>query len=301
MKLIKPAEISAKIMTLIDEAEKELIIVSPYNNITGWNKLINRIKKAQSKGVKILWFSRKNNVDTNNSDEVAKNLGIKPFLIDDLHAKIYMNEESAIFTSMNMSKISDDKSLDIGYITEKKEEFDEIQNFYRKHIKNLGNNNEVGNKPNEALSTKHNPREIISTTNSDEKYVKVIHEYIHFNYGSYSYNKNGELLEYYQFPEPGYKAQFVPYKQAISVHFYLPPSDTLKKIEKRITGYSEYKKLYKKSELKFSQEGNQVYIKYYFEMFNQELESWGLDNFKQFFKNFDIIINAIKKTDNTTS
>lgn len=48
MKLIKPAEISAKIMTLIDEADKQLIVVSPYNNISGWNKLLIRIKEAQS-------------------------------------------------------------------------------------------------------------------------------------------------------------------------------------------------------------------------------------------------------------
>ncbi len=81
MKLIKPAETSAKIMTLIDEAEKELIIVSPYNNLDGWTKLTNKIKKAQSKGIEISWYSRKNNVDKSNSEEV-RSIGIEPILVE---------------------------------------------------------------------------------------------------------------------------------------------------------------------------------------------------------------------------
>lgn len=39
MELIQPAEISGKIMTLIDQAKEELIIVSPYNKFTYWKKL----------------------------------------------------------------------------------------------------------------------------------------------------------------------------------------------------------------------------------------------------------------------
>ncbi|WP_423147899.1 hypothetical protein [Rubrolithibacter danxiaensis] len=33
MELVQPAEISGKIMTIIDEAENELILISPYNKI----------------------------------------------------------------------------------------------------------------------------------------------------------------------------------------------------------------------------------------------------------------------------
>ena len=36
MNYIEPLEISSKIMTLIDEAEEELIIVSPYVDIKDW-------------------------------------------------------------------------------------------------------------------------------------------------------------------------------------------------------------------------------------------------------------------------
>lgn len=36
-------------MTLLDQAKKEFIIISPYNNITYWRKLLTRIKKAQER------------------------------------------------------------------------------------------------------------------------------------------------------------------------------------------------------------------------------------------------------------
>jgi len=39
MKFIVPLEIASKIMTLIVEAEKELILVSPYVKINDWDKM----------------------------------------------------------------------------------------------------------------------------------------------------------------------------------------------------------------------------------------------------------------------
>lgn len=46
MKLIKPAEISSKIMTLIEEADESLIIVSPYNDLEKWDKINKRFESA---------------------------------------------------------------------------------------------------------------------------------------------------------------------------------------------------------------------------------------------------------------
>ena len=40
MKLIKPSEISAKILTLLDESNERVILVSPYMKIPKWDKLL---------------------------------------------------------------------------------------------------------------------------------------------------------------------------------------------------------------------------------------------------------------------
>lgn len=295
MKLIKPAEIAAKIMTLIDEAEKELVIVSPYNKIVGWTKLINRIKKAQLQGVDISWYTRKNNVDSNNIEEV-RSIGIEPVLVDDLHAKIYMNEEHAIFTSMNMSKTSDEKSIDLGYITEDKTEYDELYNAFLKHIKSKIISNKFKEQnviaPGKTIANNVKYQRI----NSNEYYIKVIHEHIYRNYGAYEYRyKREEVLEYFNFINHGYKLQFIPYSQAIRIHIYLPTSEVIGNFEKRIYSNIEYNKLHEKSELEFCFDDNQNYVKYYFEKYDQKLNYWRMDIVNEFLKNLDILVNIIYK------
>lgn len=293
MKIIKPAEISAKIMTLIDDAEKELIIVSPYNNITGWNKLLNRIKKAQHKGVHIDWYSRKNNVQSNNAEEVERNLNISPILIDDLHAKIYMNEETAIFTSMNMSRVSDEKSLDLGYLTESRNEYEEIKSFFNKHIKLpiADNKKERHLNSNGREVTQINGTEDNIITN--EYHVKNINLHISKKYGKFKYNyKKEEILEYLDFIRPGFKIQFVPYSHAIRTHLYLPARISDKFIEKMIISSVELKKLHKRNELELCYDNDQRFIKYYFVDYGTKLDKWGVELISKFLKDLDIIINA---------
>jgi len=205
-----------------------------------------------------------------------------------------MNEESAIFTSMNMSKVSDDKSLDLGYIAERNEEFNEIQSFYKKHIKGLVNNDItiaplIGVKMEQA-----NNKETIPPIKSDEYWVKTIHEHIHKNYGTFKfkYSKN-ELLEYLNFIKTGYKIQFLPYTQAIRVHICLPNSITEWDIEKKIRSSSEIKKLHKKDELEFGYDSNQKFLKYYFADYNVKLSSRGMELVNKFLLNLDIILKSI--------
>lgn len=295
MKLIKPAEISAKIMTLIDEAEKELIIVSPYNDIADWTKLTNRIKKAQANGVLISWYSRKNNVDRKNSDEV-RSVGIEPILIYDLHAKIYFNEETAIFTSMNMSQVSDNKSIDLGYITENKTEYDELYSAFKKHIKGKSVSNKVKEKneniPSNPVSSRAKPQGI----KTDEYYVKIIHEHILKNYGSYSYSyKKGDSLEYYEFIKPGFKIQFLPYSRAIKTHIYFPTSGALDNVEQEINRNNEYKKFIGESEYEFVFGDQQNYIKFYFEKKYCNINSWNEDIMNEFLENVDFLVKISYK------
>lgn len=44
MKLIKPSSVSGEIMTLIEEADEKVILVSPYCKVKKWYKLLNKIK-----------------------------------------------------------------------------------------------------------------------------------------------------------------------------------------------------------------------------------------------------------------
>lgn len=138
MELIMPAEISGKIMTIIDSAKEKIIIISPYVKMVNWPKLTSRIIRAKENGVKIDWYIRKN--ESASFQEVSR-LGIRPNEIENLHCKLYMNEKSAVVTSMNLYEYSDSNSLDIGYFTNNEKNITELMGFVSTYIQTIQNQN----------------------------------------------------------------------------------------------------------------------------------------------------------------
>lgn len=121
-------------MTLIVEAEKELILVSPYVNNNHWEKMKRSLQIALNKDIDIQFFLREN---ADNEISALKNLGIYPISIKDLHAKVYINDKYAIVTSQNIIEYSDINSIEVGYITETEEERIELINFVNTYIGKL--------------------------------------------------------------------------------------------------------------------------------------------------------------------
>lgn len=153
MKLIKPRQISGEIMTLIEEADQELIIVSPYCSINEWQKLKNAFNYAKNSCPKIEFYVREGENKT--IDEV-KQLGLEPILIKNLHTKLYINENYAIVASMNLVFYSDNNSLDIAYKTETDQEYDEIIEYYKRYLKRSNNVIENNKKLKKDISVKYN-------------------------------------------------------------------------------------------------------------------------------------------------
>ncbi|MBX0333428.1 hypothetical protein K3G39_09275 [Pontibacter sp. HSC-14F20] len=144
MKFIPPLEIASKIMTLIEDANEYLVVVSPYVNLKNWEKMKLRLRRAKERGVRIEFYIRQNaDMDLMQFTE----LGITPIRIQDLHAKLYYNEEYAIVTSQNMIKYSDENSIDIGYVTETKEEIQQLVNFTERNLKTYAPHSSPTEKP----------------------------------------------------------------------------------------------------------------------------------------------------------
>lgn len=139
MKLIAPSIISGEIFKIIDQADERLVLVSPYIKITGWPKLTARLKSVINRGVDVKAYVRDGQKNLNSIDEL-KQLGITPCLIPNLHAKLYFNEKEAVTTSMNLLKSSDQYSLEVGHKVQTDEEYDEIIEYYRRHISPFENN-----------------------------------------------------------------------------------------------------------------------------------------------------------------
>lgn len=136
MKFIPPLEISSKIMTLIEESNKELILVSPYVEISKWDKMKKCLERAVNRKVKITFIARKN---AKQDLSFLEQIGINLILINDLHAKLYLNENYGILTSQNIVYYSDINSIDIAYQTDNALERKELVGFVNKYILNIEN------------------------------------------------------------------------------------------------------------------------------------------------------------------
>ena len=121
-------------MSLIEEAQKELIIVSPYVNVDYWGKMKSCLERAIERGINITFIVRKNNTDHKTYLNYIKNLKVNLILIDNLHAKLYMNDKYAIVTSQNLLQSSDNNSIEIGYMTTNNMERKELVTFVNQFI-----------------------------------------------------------------------------------------------------------------------------------------------------------------------
>jgi hypothetical protein len=131
MQLIKPRQISGEIMTLIEEADKKVILVTPYFRVKNWYKLLNTFNNLKNRTIDVEMFVREGEHE---SISEAREAGFKPITIPHLHTKLYLNEKIGIVSSMNLLYSSDTNSLDIALKTETQKEYDELLEYYRRYI-----------------------------------------------------------------------------------------------------------------------------------------------------------------------
>lgn len=131
MIFIPPMEIATRIMTLIDNAQKELILVSPYISIDNWKKLKKCLQRAADRGVTITIYAREN---AQQNLDILRTFKVNLILVKDLHAKIYLNDTYAIASSQNLIQYSDDNSIDFGYSTETEEERQQLLGLINQYL-----------------------------------------------------------------------------------------------------------------------------------------------------------------------
>ncbi len=136
MRLIKPRQISGEIMTLIEEAEKKIILICPYYKISKWYKLTNIFKETKRRNIDIEFYVRENEVD---SIQEIKSIGFNPICIPNLHTKLYLNENYGIVSSMNLLLSSENSSLEIAMKTENQKEYLELEEYYLRYLKKYNN------------------------------------------------------------------------------------------------------------------------------------------------------------------
>ncbi|MBA9077069.1 hypothetical protein [Rufibacter quisquiliarum] len=147
MQLIKPSMISGEIMTLIEEADEKLIIVTPYCRISKWYKLLNKLEDFKRRRVGVEFYVREGEYES--ACEVRA-VGFDPIEIPHLHAKLYLNEKYGIVSSMNLLLSSETNSLEIAYKTTTEVEYQELVAYYMRYL--------VGSSTSQVRETENLPK-----------------------------------------------------------------------------------------------------------------------------------------------
>lgn len=119
--LINRFEVHDRLISMIAEAEAQLILISPYIKLHAGYKqaLQNRISDDKLQVIIVFGKNEENKTKSLSSEDFAffkqfKNITIK--YCERLHAKIYANDSHSLFTSMNMHSYSADHNIEAGIL-----------------------------------------------------------------------------------------------------------------------------------------------------------------------------------------
>ena len=116
-------EVTDQIVKLIQNAKEELIIITPYLNLNA--RMRGALNEARSNGAKISVYYRleERNLKKNAADIkfFTDEIGAEMVYIERLHSKLYLNENNAVMSSMNMVAGSQNDSQEIGILTDEDE------------------------------------------------------------------------------------------------------------------------------------------------------------------------------------
>lgn len=120
MEILGTTETTYAIERLFTNAHEFVIIVSPYLKIN--HRLRTKMSDCFLRCEKSLLVYREDYQKENNFSWFKNHENLKIFLVKDLHAKCYMNENTAIITSMNLHDYSQINNHELGVILDRKKD-----------------------------------------------------------------------------------------------------------------------------------------------------------------------------------
>ena len=113
-------QVTDHIVKLVQNAKEELIIITPYLNLNA--RMRGALNEAKSNGAKISVYyrleERKLKKNATDIKFFTDEIGAEMVYIERLHSKLYLNENNAVMSSMNMVAGSQNDSQEIGIWTD---------------------------------------------------------------------------------------------------------------------------------------------------------------------------------------
>lgn len=133
MELLKQKGIGDEIIKLIRNASEHVILISPFCHFLEWQELKEAISDAIERNVHVELFTRNPSTSTHRPSTIQwlDEVGVWIYTVANLHAKLYMNEKTAIVTSLNLLHFSHLNSVEIGFSTHDSNIVEELyENYY---------------------------------------------------------------------------------------------------------------------------------------------------------------------------
>ncbi|MBM3946085.1 MAG: phosphatidylserine/phosphatidylglycerophosphate/cardiolipin synthase family protein [SAR202 cluster bacterium] len=127
------SEVSTQILGVINEARQYVVIVSPYLRM--WGHARRAVEQALRRGVRVSMYLR-DDQDKPPLDQIQwlVSNGVSVFAVQGLHAKVYMNEQTVLLSSMNFTESSALNSLEIAYLVRDSEHAQRIREYVASDI-----------------------------------------------------------------------------------------------------------------------------------------------------------------------
>ena len=120
MEFLTTKQIVGSIESLIKDANEELVIVTPYVQLSPL--FYERLIDADERNVKIDFIFGKREINYEEEEKITFLNNINLFFLQNLHAKCYLNESKVIITSMNLYEYSEN-NREMGIVLERKENY----------------------------------------------------------------------------------------------------------------------------------------------------------------------------------
>jgi hypothetical protein len=161
-KFLTTASTTSAVEDIINNAQKNLVLISPYIKIPG--NLYQNLRSADTRGINTtLVYGKKRDIDQDTKVQLDSLKHISVHFLENLHAKCYFNEESMVITSMNLYDYSEKNNREMGILLTRKDDseiynqaFDEYQRLLMfTEANRLTNNYTIPNsKPTQVATVK---------------------------------------------------------------------------------------------------------------------------------------------------
>lgn len=108
------SQITSAIESIIIQAKKKLVIISPYIQIS--RTFAQRFQEAATRNVKITLIYGKNDLRESEVQILAGIHNLDIYFCENLHAKCYFNESTMVLTSMNLYNFSQVTNREMGLL-----------------------------------------------------------------------------------------------------------------------------------------------------------------------------------------